>query len=268
MASLYQDGLAASTVKCYLAAVRHTQISLGMGDPKMSDMPRLEYVVKGARKLAKPAQARKRLPITPSILKALKGVWSKHRNVFDAAMLWGASCMCFFGFLRSGEVTAPSETGYDPDLHLSFGDVRVDNYVQPKYIEVHLKASKTDPFRKGVTVYIGATNSDICPVAAVLSYLVRRGSDKGPLFMFSDKRLLTRDRFVKSLREGLREAGIKEDNYAGHSFRIGAATTAAICGLPDSLIQTLGRWQSSAYTVYIRTPVQTFCEVSNRLAKC
>lgn len=31
---------------------------------------------------------------------------------------------------------------------------------------------------------------------------------------------------------------------AGHSFRIGVATTARACGLNDSTIQMLGRWSS------------------------
>ena len=43
----YVDGLAAGTVKSYLAAVRHAQLGLGLGDPHISEMPQLEYVVKG-----------------------------------------------------------------------------------------------------------------------------------------------------------------------------------------------------------------------------
>lgn len=43
-------------------------------------------------------------------------------------------------------------------------------------------------------------------------------------------------------------------NCAQYSFGIGVATTAAQCGMPDSLIKTLGHWESVVYTVYICTP--------------
>ena len=61
-------------------------------------------------------------------------------------------------------------------------------------------------------------------------------------------------------------AGFDPILYAGHSFRIGATITTAQHGLPDSLIKTLGHWQSSAYTVYIRTPRDTLCAVASLLA--
>ena len=76
--------------------------------------------------------------------------------------------MCFFGFLHSGEIVVPSDTSYDPAVHLSYGDVRTDSIENPTCITVAVKASKTDPFRKGVVIHIGATKTQLCPVATVL----------------------------------------------------------------------------------------------------
>ena len=50
----------------------------------------------------------------------------------------------------------------------------------------------------------------------------------------------------------LTKVGLKAELYAGHSFRIGAATTAAVAGLPDWLIQAMGHWSSDCYKQYIR----------------
>ena len=56
---------------------------------------------------------------------------------------------------------------------------------------------------------------------------------------------LTRNRFVGEVRKSLQKAGLDQSKYAGYSFQSGAATEAAACGLEDSLIKTLGRWESS-----------------------
>jgi len=61
----------------------------------------------------------------------------------------------------------PSMREYDPEGHLSEGDVTLDSLTAPTVVQVHIKASKTDPFRKGVSVYLGRTNNDLCPVGAV-----------------------------------------------------------------------------------------------------
>ena len=180
-------------------------------------------------------------------------------------MLWSAATLCFFGFLRVGEVVAPSDRGYDPEWHLSYSDVRADTRTIPDFLQVTIKASKTDPFRKGVTIFLGRTRNELCPVAASLQYMIQRGGAPGPLFKFGDGRYLTRDRFVSAVRSALNVAGINPSLYAGHSFRIGAATTAAQRGIQDSLIKTLGRWESSAYTIYIRTPRETLCSVARAL---
>ena len=261
---LYTDGMKAGTIKSYLAAVRHAQISLGLGDPRMCEMPRLEYIIRGIKRCTR-QQTRTRLPITPALMKNLRNFWRANRNDRDYAMLWAAACMCFFGFMRAGELVVPSDIGFDPSYHLAFGDVLVDSRTAPSYLVVKLKVSKTDPFRQGVHIYLGRTDGELCPVGAILSYMVKRGTEDGSLFSFGDGRLLTRDRFVAAVREALVASGVNPSHYAGHSFRIGAATTAAGCGLQDSLIKTLGRWESSAYTLYIRTPRETLCAVSRSL---
>ena len=261
---LYREKLAHGTIKSYLAAVRYEQIARGMGNPHIHAMPQLEYVLKGAKK-ATPASTRCRLPIMPEILQRLRQVWQRDPNPRDSKMLWAAACLCFFGFLRSGEIVSPSETAYDPLSHLCFRDVRVDSHSSPSHLQITIKASKTDPFRQGVTLFIGVSGGKLCPVAAVLNYLVARGSSPGPLFTWENGRYLTRERFVARVRLALLAAGYTAKNYAGHSFRIGAATTAARCGIQDSLIKTLGRWESAAYTRYIRTVPEVLCKVSKAL---
>ena len=71
--------------------------------------------------------------------------------------------------------------------------------------------------------------------------------------------------FTKELRILLAQDGHHPAHYAGHSFRIGAATTAASQGLPHWLIQTLGRWSSDCYLRYIRTPINVLTDVSTAL---
>ena len=263
---LYTEGVKAGTIKSYLAAVRHAQISLGLGDPKICDMPQLEYVIRGIKRCTG-QQARTRLPITPGLLRALKSYWHSNLADHDYSMLWAAACMCFFGFMRAGELVVPSDSSFNPSCHLAFGDVLVDSRDSPNYLAVRIKASKTDPFRRGVQLYLGRTSNELCPVAAILTYMVNRGAGDGPFFRFADGRFLTRDRFVTAVRSGLMAAGVNPSLYAGHSFRVGAATTTANCGLQDSLIKTLSRWESSAYTLYIRTPREKLCSVSRSLAE-
>ena len=78
---------------------------------------------------------------------------------------------------------------------------------------------------------------------------------------------LTRECFVKMTREKLTAAGVDATHYSGHSFRIGAATTALACRIEDSLIQTLGRWKSAAYLLYIRVLREKLANLSTILAK-
>ena len=266
VASMVKQGLKHPTIKVYLSAVRHLQISMGGGDPRVGSMPQLELVVRGSKKEQAKCPQATRLPITPAILLRLRKVWEKHSSKWDGVMLWAACCLGFFGFLRSGELVSPAEGEFDPGQHLSFADVSVDDRSNPSLLSVRIKQSKTDPFRQGTTVYLGKTGTSLCPVAAVLAFMAMRGPGEGPLFRFQDRRPLTRQRLVLALRQALAEAGLEPKDYAGHSFRIGAATTAAACGLPIATIKTLGRWRSEAYQLYIRLPQTQLAAISRTLA--
>ncbi len=101
----------------------------------------------------------------------------------------------------------------------------------------------------------------------MIRYLVVRGIDNGPLFRFRDGTPLTRQVFVGKVKAALMQAGVDSSHYSGHSFRIGAATTAAACGISDATIQLLGRWKSDCYTRYIRPSYHQLAKTAHQLAR-
>ena len=119
-------------------------------------------------------------------------------------------------------------------------------------LRLRIKQSKTDPFGQGCYVYLTQTSRAACPITALRAYLSVRGPALGPLFVWSDGSPLIAAHVNYFLRALLYRAGVS-GYYASHSFRIGAATSAAAAGVPDHLIQALGRWSSAAYLQYIRT---------------
>ena len=68
------------------------------------------------------------------------------------------------------------------------------------------------------------------------------------------------------VKRALELAGVEASNFNGHSFRIGAASTAAANGMEDSLIKTLGRWESDAYLRYIKIPREELANYTVMLA--
>ena len=109
-------------------------------------------------------------------------------------------------------------SSYDPQSHLSWGDVAVDNPVSPSCVRVHLRHSKCDPIGRGVDVYFGPVNGWLCPVRALLSYVAGRGDRPGPFFIHPDATPLTKTHFVGAVRLALRQAGLEPRDYAGYSF--------------------------------------------------
>lgn len=259
-ATFLSQNLHHSSIKVYLSAVRALHIELGFPDP-LSGSLRLERVLKGIKR-SQGERPSSRLPITSDILVSIH----KHLNFThqDHVMFWAACCLAYFGFLRSAEFTVPNLSAFAPDAHLCVSDIEVDSVVSPSTLRIKIKASKTDPFRKGCHIYIGRGRPPLCAVQAVLNYLHIRGNTAGPLFLLQSGQPLSRVILTKWLREVLILAQIG-GNYSSHSFRIGAATVAARNGVPDHLIQTLGRWTSDAFKVYIHTPADVLAATAFQL---
>ena len=140
----------------------------------------------------------------------------------------------------SGEITCPSIASFDPNGHLTFADIAVDNRTFPSCIRIHLKRSKMDQFGIGADVFLIQSFGDLCPVSALMTYLALRGDQPGPLFKFGDGRTHSKPRISADVRAALATLGFDSFKYAGHSFRISASTTAAEKGVEDSVTKALG----------------------------
>ena len=88
-----------------------------------------------------------------------------------------------------------------------------------------------------------------------------------PLFTDERNRPFCREMFNLYLRHLMvHRLGYSQTDYCGHSFRIGAATTAAAVGIEDHMIKTLGRWKSSCYERYIHSDQSLVKEALQRLS--
>lgn len=239
-AYLADEGLAPQTVKSYQSAVRNMQLSLGLPDPRdhFSSFS-LRRVLAGIGRARHNHQLPQKvcLPITASLLGQIHShlVHSSHP---DKVLIWAVASAAFFGFCRLGELLVKAPNKYNPRTHLSWGDVAVDSKESPSMVKIHLKTSKCDQFGRGVDIVVGRTNLTICPVAAMMGYITQCQDEAGPFFI-RDHKPVTKAWFIHQVRGVLSALRLPQDDYAGHSFRIGAATSAALARIEDSTIQAL-----------------------------
>ena len=201
-------------------------------------------------------QSRLRLPITAAIMHLIR-THLERSDLSHKQLLWAICCTAFFGFFQLGELLPESCPGQRGGLS-DFGGC---GSRQPR------ETNNGDQFGAGAHIILGRTGSPLCPVMAILEYIEIRGSSAGPFFQGTHSQPVLKTWFVEQLRSILAAAGLPQQQYARHSFRIGAATTAALAGVEDSMIQTLGRWQSGAFFQYIRTPSEKLANLSSVLAR-
>jgi integrase len=256
-----------STIKLYLAAVKHHYVLMGYQDITAS-MPRLRVTLRGIQR-SQPHSTRRRIPLSAAHMHRLAATLAASR-ARDDRLLWAAVCLGYFGGLRAGEFCSNTANSFHTDTGLCFGDVLlgIDNNIGKRFVKVHLKSSKCDYLMQGVDIVLFETKQPLCPYVAMSNYLslFNPAAPTAPLFTLSGGAALSRYAFTSLLHSALTRSGLSNQHISGHSLRKGFATACAAAGVPDHLIAMLGRWSSQCYKLYISTPPAVIADAQAAIA--
>ena len=127
-------------------------------------------------------------------------------------------------------------------------------------VKITIKRSKTDQFGEGMTKGLPYfTNEMYCPVKNLKNWLKLSKIKNGPIFRrFAKGSSLTKYRLtdqsvVLIIKDCLKQAGIENQNFSGHSLRSGFATVAAESGADErSIMAMTGHKTTQMVRRYIR----------------
>ena len=247
IAYLFERNYAASTVNTYISALGYSHKLSGLPDPT-----RVFYIIQMLKGYGKTGtRLDSRLPITLPILKSLLEVAPRSTGSHYQIRQFQAMCaLAFFAFLRIGEITTTKKGGCEPlQLHqLAYVCDSSNRVVGIKLTFQNFKHSYNErPFTLTLN-----RQPTCCPIALLIDYLALRGNHQGALFLTQQGTAVLRETFASRLSEAIKLCGLDSSRYKGHSFRIGAASYAALQGMSDAQIRILGRWKSNAFHKYIR----------------
>ncbi len=246
---------AVSTAKSYLTAIYSFNMRLGF-EPYHKEFRALPNLVQAMKRKLGLGKRRERLPITVDVLVAFRNCMDMSRA--DHAMLWAMFTTAFLGVLRSGELAPKSLTVTQAVPRIA--SIAFTGSGRDEYMSFKLVVSKSDPFRRTVTVHIGKTGHTVCAVAAMKHWLSFRGKAACDdyLFVHADGQPFLYNDLLFIIKSLATIAGVPSpEKYSGHSFRSGGATALANAGVPLYRIKLMGRWLSDAYELYVRTEPTT-----------
>ena len=246
IAHMFYHGSAPSSIVSAVSAISYFNKVNGFPDPANSFI--VKKVLAGARNIR--ATADVRLPITGEVLtnliRALPVVFSSR---YTCVMLRAMMTLAFVAYLRIGEMVPKCYK----DIHtcLKMGDVTISRNII-SIIFRHFKHSN----KHGPQVLNVSGNriprTEIYPEIFIQQYLDIRPPGGSTLFSLQDGSPMLRRTFDVSLKQLLGFCALDSNSFKGHSFRIGAATAAALRGESDAMIRAAGRWSSDAFRRYIR----------------
>ena len=262
-------GIQGASIALYMSGIRWLFVSKGWPDPTES-RPRLALLLQASKKSHTTLKPFRR-PMTVELLQEAKK-FLKPDTDLRHALIWMAMVFGVIGLFRLGELV-PNSKG---DKHHSFVSLQEITVVN-EAVTVRLRASKTDVTHQGVDVVMEALplSHALSPASAfarVLSRRTRLGIQPDlPLFTAEDGLSVTKKEVVDAMNASVSAVdtalGIPSGGKMfGHSLRRGGATSLAHAGVSDAVIQGLGRWKSSAYTLYIQMDPRLRRAAYSRLA--
>ena len=241
-ALLHQKGLAASTIRSAGSVISFLHKLQGMPDTMGSFL-----VSKFLQGLSNsPIAHDVGLPITRTILyRMLRALSVMGFSLSKTALLWALYLTMFHGFFRVGEGTSKSSAS----LLIQYSDLAVNT----QGAVVILRQFKHSKMLHRVEL-MRDKDAGICLVRALEDFIYLRRGVEGALFLTSDGKPYSTSTAREDLTSVLSFCGLDTKRYKSHSFRIGAASDAALRGFSDGQIRLIGQWCPHAFRQYIRLP--------------
>ncbi|MCP3932784.1 MAG: hypothetical protein GY705_27240, partial [Bacteroidetes bacterium] len=239
MSFLYKKGQAPTTIRNKLSAISFWHQLNGKNDPCATfEVRRTLLGMKKKKPLKQERPALTKIALNTMIKKASVVGWSFYETSLIRAMI-----LCsFHGFLRPGEMVNSVNA-------LKLSNLKIcEDYMIFSFRKY--KHSKGLPAK----IKIKRREHSSCPVKALENYLLLRGPHEGNIFCLPSGKPVSYTWYRKNFNTLVVFCRLN-GNLQPHSVRIGAATYAADRGVAEERIRRMGRWASSAYRVYIKTPV-------------
>lgn len=233
-----------SSVEVYLTGIVHFLTPTYPAVRAARSSRLVTQALRGCKKLYNVPVVRKRplhLSEIEAVAKSYRFRHSHNDYLFLSQLLVG-----FFGLLRLGELVYPNDPTLDCPRKMT---ARQSLSVSPSDLSFVLPYHKADRFYEGNKVLILANSTCANPILAIQSYLSSRDQlfpKNRDLWILHDGTKPRRSWFLNRLHEFF------DSSVGGHSLRAGGATALAERGVPFHFIQTIGRWSSEAFRIYVR----------------
>ncbi len=171
--------LSYQSIPKYLNILRIMHLELGLPNPCLDNWA-LDTVLKGIKR-DKGASPKRKLPITPRILLAMRSHLQLSRP--QDILFWATCITAFYGLFRKSNLVPASAASFDGHKHLTRGDLARHH----QGLSLRVKWSKTIQFSERTYLiplpYLG--DHPLCPVTAVVNLLQLNPDPAPQLPLFS-----------------------------------------------------------------------------------